>query len=215
MLLGVEAVQKELELVEAQMDEIRKLNESMRGGGPGGPGGPGGRANFQEMTQEERDKWREDMQKQMAERTAKAKKELAGILLSEQQKRLQEIYVQVNGTQALNDADVAAAIGLTDDQKAKMDTIRDEAGNERRDLFQNAGDDREGMMEKMTALQKQTEEKLVAVLSADQQTKFAELKGKPFDMPEDALRGGFGGRGGRGGGGRGNRGGNRGGDNNN
>ena len=198
-LLGIEAVQKELELVDAQKEEIGKLTESMRGQ-RGGPGGPGGGANFQDMTDEERQAWMQERQKRAAEQQAKAKQELAGILLDEQQKRLQEIYIQVAGTQALNDDDVAAALTLTDDQKAQMQAARDEANAQRRELFNS--DDREAAFEKMAELTKQADEKILALLNADQQAKFAEMKGKPFDMPADALRGGRGGFGG----GRGNRG---------
>ena len=185
--------------MDAQKEEIGKLTESMRGQ-RGGPGGPGGGANFQDMTDEERQAWMQERQKRAAEQQAKAKQELAGILLDEQQKRLQEIYIQVAGTQALNDADVAAALTLTDDQKAQMQAARDEANAQRRELFNS--DDREAAFEKMAELTKQADEKILALLNADQQAKFAEMKGKPFDMPADALRGGRGGFGG----GRGNRG---------
>ena len=41
----------------------------------------------------------------------------------------------------------------------------------------------------MTEMRKATDEKILAVLTADPKTKFEELKGKPFELPEGALRG--------------------------
>ena len=67
--------------------------------------------------------------------------------------------------------------------------------------------DREQIRERMTKLRKESDDKVLAVLTAAQKTKFAQMKGKPLELPEDAIRGGGGGRDrGRGGGGNRNRG---------
>jgi len=209
-LLGIEAVQKEIDLVEEQLASVQELTEKLRNEGRGE--GRGDRPNFQEMTDEERQQWQAERQKRAAEQAAKAKQELQTILLEDQLARLEQIYIQVAGTQALSDPDVAAALAITDEQKAKIETVRDEANGEMREkmreIFEaNSGDgDRDANRAKMTELRKAADEKVLAALNADQLEKLTAMKGEAFEMPADALFGGRGGPGGFGGGGRGGRG---------
>lgn len=172
--------------------------QGRRGGG--GPPSPEDRARFEQ---------------QRAERAKEEKARLAEILLPEQMKRLNEIFVQVSGTGALEDEDIAKEIGINEAQKTKLQQVRDQNreafGAAMREMFQGGGGGGGGNFEanraKMDELRKANDAKLLAVLSPDQQKKFEELKGKPFQMPEGFGRGGPGGPGGPGRG-RGNRGGN-------
>ena len=197
-LLGIDAVQKELELLDDQVAQIQEVAEKLRGQGQG-PGG--NRPNFQDMTDEERQQFMEERRKQAEEMATKAKEELKNILLDDQMARLQQIYIQVAGTQALSDADVAAKLGLTADQKSKVDAARQAAQNEMRgqmrELFQSG--DRDAAMAKMAELRKAADEKVLATLTAAQQKDFEAMKGVAFEMPEGALFGGPGGPGGPGG----------------
>jgi len=207
-LLGVEAVQKELGLEPAQIEAITKLRDElrpMRGGGKGGKGKgkapeasnripadwyfvqaqaqPGQRG---QITPEQIEEFR----KQAAERAKVEKTKLAEILLPNQMKRLNEIYIQQLGTRAFEDEDVATALSITAEQKASLAKLREEQGAAMRELFAAGGDgDREAARTKFAEMRKANDEKLLAVLTADQKTKFEELKGKPFEMPEGALRG--------------------------
>jgi Spy/CpxP family protein refolding chaperone len=200
-LLNVEAVQKELELLDDQIAQIRDLGDKLRG-----QRGDGDRPNFQDMTDEERQQFFEQRRKEAEETAQKAKTELKTILLDDQLARLQQIFVQVAGTQALTDADVAAKLGLSDDQKTKIAAARQEAQSnmreQMRELFQS--DNREAAQAKIAELRKAADEKVLALLTDQQKQDFEALKGTPFEMPEGALfggRGGFGGRRGGGGGG--------------
>jgi Spy/CpxP family protein refolding chaperone len=241
-LLRIEAVQKELELLDDQIEAIRKLAEELRGdrGGQFGPGrrgpaggeGEGGRRGrgrrgggeqgdttavelpggqffvqqregrgqrgFQDLSEEERERMREEFRKRAEERAKLEKEKLAEILLPHQLKRLNEIYVQVLGVRALQDADVANELKITDKQKKDMEeaqaAARESMGAEMRELFQSG--DREKIQAKMAELRKKSDEKVLAVLTAQQKKKFEEMKGKPFELPEGALRGAFGGPGG-------------------
>jgi len=223
-LLRIEAVQKELGLTEDQIASIKKLSDELRpmgrgqggrgegqprrGGGNGARGqrgnnpdvrleGPaqyfvqaqGGRG---QLSDEERAKLREEA----AARTKKEKEELAKILKPDQIKRLREIYIRQLGVAALNDEDVAKDLGISDEQKTKLTKVREEQGAAMREAFGAAGGggDREAARTKMTELRKSSEEKTLAVLTEDQKKKFEELKGKKFDMPENAGRGAGGGR---------------------
>lgn len=223
-LLRIEEVQKELGLTEDQIASINKLQEELRPMGRGGRGGggegqprrrrggdnnpdvrvngperffvqaQGGRPQFSE---EDRARFREEA----AARAKKEREELAKILKPEQLKRLNEIYIQQAGVAALQDDEVAEQLKITDEQKEKFAKVREENQSAMRELFQDAGPDgdREAMRTKMTELRKQNEEKTLAVLTDAQKKQFEEMKGKKFDMPENAGRGGFGRGGNRGG----------------
>ena len=173
-----------------------------------GQGQKGGRGfgNFQPPTPEER----AEQQKQRLERTREENAKLAEILLPNQLKRLNEIYVQQAGPGALLDDEIAKTLSVSDSQKAKLVEVsqqnQEAFGALMREMFQGGGD-REANRAKMDEVRKAGEAKMLAVLSADQQKKFEEMKRKPFAMPE----GGFGRGGGPGGqGGNRGRGGNRG-----
>ncbi|HEY2414430.1 MAG TPA: hypothetical protein VGI40_19450 [Pirellulaceae bacterium] len=166
---------------------------------PGQPGqGRGGRGGPQ-MTPEQI----AEMEKQRAERDKEANAKLADILLPHQVKRLNEIYIQQAGTAALLDDEVAKLLNVSPAQKTKITEVRQQNqesfGAAMREMFQGGGD-RDANRTKMEELRKANDAKVLAVLSADQQKKFEELKGKPFAMPEGGGRGGpGGGRGGPGG----------------
>jgi hypothetical protein len=255
MLLGINEVQKELELADEQVKEIQKMQEEVRArfrGGPGGPGGEGrrgrgnnerregepggrdrtsqpvpadwyfvqaqqpeqgrGRGGFGQLTDEQR----AEFEKQRLERAREEKAKLAEILLPHQIDRLNQIFVQVAGVEALRDEEIAKELGISEAQTTKIAEVRranqEAMGEQMRELFGGGGGDRDAARAKMEEIRKANDAKVLAVLSPEQQKKFEEMKGKPFKMPEGAGRGGFGGRGGPGGPGGGP--GRRGGDNN-
>jgi Spy/CpxP family protein refolding chaperone len=240
-LLRIDAVKKELELLDDQVAAIQKLEEEMRASRPqrgqgnrgqgnrgqrnrGGAGGaprrpaaqdgtslqfapgqyfvqqPGQRQGRPELTEEQRARI-EEFRKQAAERQKKENEKLAEILLPHQMKRLNEIYIQQLGIAALQNEEIAGKLKITDDQKKKMEEVttanRQEMGAQMRELFQGGGDQ---IREKITAMRKKADEKVLAVLTGAQKKEFEDMKGKPFEMPQGALRGP--GRGGPGGGNR-------------
>lgn len=219
-LLRIDAVREELALTEDQTKQLDAMRDEMRGdrrggfGGPGGgPGGPGGeRPDFRNMSDEERQQFFADRQKEAAERAKQENEKLAGILTADQSKRLMEVYLQTAGVAALNDPEVSAKLNITDDQRAEMQRVVGESMQGMREEMRSAFEsgDREAIAAKMTEMRKAVEEKAVAALTDEQRATLTELKGEAFELPPDALReafgrggpGGFGGRrGGPGGGG--------------
>ena len=162
----------------------------------------------------------EKMRKQREEFEAKAVSQLDEVLFPEQMERLKQIEIQVAGVRALMIKHVAEELKLTAAQQKELEDVSEKVGQEMmskmRELFQSG--DRENIREKMEEARKESEEKLLNVLTSEQKSKFEKMKGEPFEMP-DFGRGGFGrggrgrggdnadgGRGGRGGFGRGGRG---------
>jgi Spy/CpxP family protein refolding chaperone len=211
-LVSIEAVQKELGLEPAQIEAIQKLREELRPMRDGGKGRPGnrGKGKAPEASNRVPADWYfvqaqgqpgqrgqltpeqiEEFRKQAAERAKQEKAKLAEILLPNQMKRLNEIYIQQLGTRALDDADVAEELKITDEQKASIAKVREESQAQMRELFTAGagGGDREANRAKFAEARKATDDKILAVLTADQKAKLEELKGKPFEMPENAGRG--------------------------
>lgn len=209
-LLRIPEVQKELELVDDQLQDIQKLQEelaSQRGERP--------RVDFQNMSEEERRKFVEERQKEAAEREKATKAKVAEILLPMQMERLEQIRIQTQGIRALFDPEVVAKLNITEEQREKMRAVMEESQESMRErmreLFQRGQQqqqDREAMREQFTKIREELDNKVLAVLTADQKKKFEELKGEPFDMPRPQFNR-PGGRGPGGGGPGGNRGGDR------
>jgi hypothetical protein len=181
-LLQNENVQKELELVDSQKDELAKIQEEAR------QGRRGGRGNFQDLSAEERAKLREEAQARQRE----TEKKIETVLLAPQKTRLNEIYVQALGTAALNDEAIAKELGIGEDLQERINETRREAFQA---AFQDGG---QRGPEAFAKIREETDKKVLALLSADQQAKFQKMKGKPVSFELNTF--GRGGRGRRGGG---------------
>jgi Spy/CpxP family protein refolding chaperone len=186
-LLQAEQVQKELELVDDQKEQIGKIadesREGMRDLFPAG--------GLRDLSDEERTKRLAEVNTKMEERNKEVDKKLDTVLLDHQKTRLNEIYIQARGTQALTDKEIATALNISDDQKKKIEATREENQRAQREAFTGGDFD----PEKARTMRREADEKVLAVLTAEQRDKFEKMQGKKIDLP----RGGFG-RGGAGGG---------------
>jgi hypothetical protein len=231
-LAGNPAVQKEIGLEGEAVDKVQKIAMSFReemmsamqeaglgGPGGGGPGG-GGRGQFQDLKPEERQaKMREMGEKRneiMKKLNEKFMPQLKESLSGPQVERLQQINLQVAGSQALAGPGLVKSLELTSEQQEKITGINHDFQKKQQELAGGFGrgggggapPDFEAMrerMQKVQALVKERDAKAVEVLSSEQQEKYAKMKGKPFDVAQLQMgpgggRGGFGGRGGPGGG---------------
>jgi hypothetical protein len=172
---------------------------------------------LQDLSPEEREaKMKEMSEKRMAITKGLTEKYLPKVkenLSASQFERVQQISWQLSGTQSLTDPDVSKALEISKEQREKMAGINQEFGAKQRELFGGgpafggggAPPGPEVMrerMQKMQDLNKDRDAKVAAVLSKDQQDKYAALLGKPFDRSQLDYRSqfGFGGGGGFGGG---------------
>lgn len=127
---------------------------------------------------------------------------LKEILEPKQQDRLKQIGWQAAGTAAYSDPEVVKALGISKEQEEKFAAIVKEQNEKMaaaRANGQGGGGGAGNRLERFQQMREEQEKKYAEVLSKEQQDKFTELKGKPFDVAQ--LGGG--GRGGRGGGERG------------
>ncbi|MEX2141013.1 MAG: hypothetical protein WD894_17240 [Pirellulales bacterium] len=181
-LLQNENVQKELELVDDQKTALAKIAEEAREGRRGGGGfDPNASAEEQAKARGERQA-----------RMAAIDKKIDAVLLPPQRTRLNEVYVQALGAAALSNEAIAKELGIGPDQQEKIAAVQQEAMAAMREAFQGGNFDREKAQE----LRADSEKKVLAVLSVDQQAKLEKMKGKKVDFELNV----FGRRGGRRGG---------------
>lgn len=181
-------VQKELKLTDEQKGQADELHD--------------------QLTEDRRDVFQngggdwDAMRKDLEELDAEATAKFTEKLDDGQKQRLTEIYVQANGPNALADAAVLEVLELTDDQKTKLEDIRQANRDDMFDAFQdfqNMSD--EERRETMNKLREDADARLLAALTDEQREAFAKLPGEEVEYDLAEIRGGFpgGGGGGRGG----------------
>jgi Spy/CpxP family protein refolding chaperone len=192
VFLRVESVQKELGLKPEQVEKAKdlakdasdELTEERNAAGMT-------REALQDLSPEERAKKMAEFQTKSAEIAKKINSrfmpKVEELLDKGQLKRLKEIAIQAQGPGALHDPDVAKALSITDEQQEKIKKIGKEFGDRMREAFTSGGD-RDEIRAKTTQLREEQTAKTMEVLTKEQQAKFADMKGKPFD-----TRGLFGG----------------------
>lgn len=190
-LLNMEEVREELDVKEEAADKLKDLaedvQEEMRAEVQDLM------ADFRDMDEDEQAEARKEMQKTIAKINADANEELGKLLSKKQIARLKQLFVQRQGTAALQNAEVQKSLDITDEQKEKMAKASTELREEMREAFmemrESGGGDREAMQEMMTELREKSEKAVIGVLTDKQKKKFAELKGKEFKFPERQRRG--------------------------
>jgi len=183
-LLSDEAVKKDLGINDDQTKKLEEFQTKMRT--EMGTAFQG----LRNLSQEERTSKFQDLQKKSAEMTAAAEKE---ILLPKQIERLKQISVQShlirsNTSDALASEELSKDLGITDAQKEALKKAQDEA-----DAEMQAG---------ITKLREAARQKVLGVLTAEQQAKLKSLTGETIQFTRGGGPGGRGGTGGRGAGGR-------------
>jgi hypothetical protein len=172
-LLGNPGVQKELKLDASQTEKATALATEVR------EKMMGLRDQLQGLQGQEANAKRQELMKPINEG---AMKTAHAFIKPEQVKRLHEISLQQQGANALSDPAVAKKLGITDEQAAKVKTILADSQSEMRDLFQSAGDDRQAAMAKVQTLRKETNTKVMALMTEDQKKTWKEMTGEPFEV---------------------------------
>ena len=115
----------------------------------------------------------EERQEQSLKEARAKEAALDKILTAEQQRRLGQIALQLQGLSAFHDAEVANALKLTADQKQSLRAVEAEM------FFSGPPGPREGPREKRAGFRSPLE-KFTTVLNADQARRWKEMTGKPF-----------------------------------
>jgi hypothetical protein len=112
------------------------------------------------------------------EMTREVERFLAELLKPEQKKRLDQITLQVAGLVWITRPEVASSLKLTDEQKQKVVELQNAARKEMEQLlYSEARRDRQAELRKHHEACKQ---RMLDLLTDEQETKYNELLGKPF-----------------------------------
>jgi Spy/CpxP family protein refolding chaperone len=154
-----------------------------------------------EFTTKEYEAFQKAMQLGDKERDAKLEelekenqKFLTDNLTPAQNKRLDQITMQVTGLQQLTRPDVAKLLNLTEAQQQKFKEMQKEARKELEEII--GAKDRAGRNEKLAKLRADIDNKVEAALTPEQKEKAREIVGEPFkgkillEEPESAPKGG-------------------------
>jgi hypothetical protein len=111
-----------------------------------------------------------------------AQKTVADILKPEQLKRLNQIRMQQEGLNSLMNPDTQKALKLTDKQRDEIHQVAEDMQKEVREIFQNAGGNREEAMKKFMTLRKEKMESAMKVLNDEQKRTVKDMMGEPFEL---------------------------------
>jgi len=116
-----------------------------------------------------------------------AEKSLPWILSAEQMKRLKQIYYQERGKRPWSDKEIAEELKLTREQMEEIQGLQKEQQKAMAELRKGGGPgakldeaQQQEAREKFNELRKTQEEKLMGVLTQQQQDKWQEMRGEPF-----------------------------------
>jgi Spy/CpxP family protein refolding chaperone len=105
----------------------------------------------------------------------------------DQNKRLKQIGLQVRGFAVFADPTVQSDLKFTDEQKDSIKKLMEENAEKIKELFKEGF----GGFAKIQELQKETREKVAAVLTDAQKDQFKEMVGAEFKLQMMGMKGGF------------------------
>ena len=184
-LLRNSQVQEELKLAAEQQDKIREIYKQQNAK----------RAKqFQAirgLQGDERTKKIAEWRKQMEGAAKETRQKLRQLLKPEQQTRLDQIALQMQGQRVWQDQAIIKKLKISDQQQQQFQEIEQAAVEKRKQLFQDrrAGSvDRTKYSEKLKEISKGQEAKSESVLSKEQRDQFQKLKGEKFEMRAQVIR---------------------------
>ena len=137
-LVRDETLQQQLQLTEAQQEQLQQVREGMRSS-------PALNELFQRMraaeTDEERESLREEMQSLREQQQKVAEKTLRDTLTPAQHRLLVGEYIRRAGPEALVQEDVARLLELSPEQRQQLQKLNEQRQEERREQFRQPRDE--------------------------------------------------------------------------
>ncbi|MGA2255214.1 MAG: hypothetical protein ABSG53_11170, partial [Thermoguttaceae bacterium] len=181
MLLAMPEVQKEIAITDAQKPQVEELRSQTQKDLQEARSGVDFQA-LRDMSQEERTKTLTELRTKTTEISKQSDAKLEKVLDEKQMKRLKELQIQREGAAAFARPEIVAKLALTDDQKAKIKKIQDDARAQGRGAFNPDAtpEERQAAMAKMRETRAKVLKDILATLNSDQSTTWTELTGKEF-----------------------------------
>jgi hypothetical protein len=171
------SVKEELKLTEEQAAKLEEEDKELR-------------ARFTDQLREARlDK--EKLDAIYTAMNAEATRLAAAVLTRDQMRRLRQVDVQIGGLSALLRQEIREELGLSEEQKSKIDALNEEYNKRSKALIQEASGDREKLTESVKKARELRDEALEAslrLLSDDQRKAWREMTGAHFDYKPTPFR---------------------------
>ena len=171
-LLGMPAIQKELKLDESQIEKSRELIEATR------QKSLGLAKQLADVPAAER---RAKQMELLGAMNQESMKSVAAILKPDQHARLLQLEIQRRGFIAFLDPEILKTLGVSDEQKEKINTIRVEQETAYRALVSAALKNKE-MVVRADDVRHATLVRMVDALTDDQKKKWKEMTGEAFEF---------------------------------
>lgn len=182
-LLSRNDVKKDLKLNDEQSSKIQALQEEQR-------------AQMQQMMEEMRNGGQrpdqETMRKMFEESTKKQNEAIAKILTPAQIARLKQIRVQLSGSRIIMDAEIQKELGVTAEQKAKIDGLQAKQRDANAAIMEKVQNQELSREEATAAREKNNkilEDEIAKVLTDAQKAKLKEMAGPKFEAEPQERRG--------------------------
>ncbi len=169
LLLSQKAVQADLKLTDEQIEQVEEFVAKHRNTFSGA----------RDLNRAER---REAFEKAQSENLAT----LTSILTETQQQRFKQIGYQLQGYSALANPDAASQVGISDEQRTKIAELQTTNREAMRKAFSENGN-RRAALDKIQSARQSLNDQIKEVLTPDQQAKWQEMLGEPFEH-KDTLR---------------------------
>jgi hypothetical protein len=191
ILLQVPEVQDDLKITDEQKEKMKAFQAEQRKG----------RESLKDLSKEELKEKMAEMMKKSAEANEKFLKET---LTADQTKRLKQIQYQQNGLFTMEMKgfqnppeikvvdEIKTALKITDDQESKIKDIASQAMTDAMEMMKEAfsGGNKDAfktIQPKIAAMQKESRNKCIDLLSADQKKAWEEMTGKPLEIKPESL----------------------------
>ena len=188
-LLGIPEVQKELVISDEQKGLIEDMQADLRQ--QMFSGANFNREEFEKLSEDERRKRMEEFRKKGEEISKKATEMIAMILEAKQVERLAQLRLQSEGVAALARADVAQKVGLSDEQRQKIEKTQKDLEDLWRSMRNASQEERQQAFSNMREQREKANGDILAMLSPAQKDSWDKIQGKKFEFPQPR---GFGGR---------------------
>jgi hypothetical protein len=168
-------VQRDLGLTDDQKSKLQAAQEAMR-------------EQMMQRMQGGGQQDREAMMAEMRKMQEEQAKTVNAILTPEQQKRLQEISIQLGGNRAVARKEVADALGLSEAQRKSISDLTAKQGEANRELMErmrNGELDRDQFRTSQQNNQRILNEEIGKILTEAQRAKLKEMAGKEFKPDPD------------------------------
>lgn len=142
--------------------------------------------DLSKLSDEERNEWNREIGRQAAKQAVdtmnEQRREVEEVLTSDQRRRLTELDLQWRGILALVDKDLSTELEISPEHHSRITRILNDFEVKRILLIGNDEATESALYRKREKLLRETEQKVLAILTDEEKTRWTQATGKPFSF---------------------------------